>query len=156
MAREAKQATAQEVRDWARDAGYDVGERGRFSTDIVNGFNAAHRRNNKFYPGGTGEPQSGNARAATTTTRTARSSSDTRQTRQRPTSGTTKTEAAPAPRQRRQTAEGGVVGALITSPGMGLDEKQMEQYNRMLADANAVTGQPMELTIVRLTPAAVA
>jgi cobalamin biosynthesis Mg chelatase CobN len=52
MARQQRLATADEVRTWARANGYDVGERGRFSTDVVNGFNKAHKRNNLAYPGG--------------------------------------------------------------------------------------------------------
>lgn len=158
MAREPKQAGAQEVRDWARDNGYDVGERGRFSSEIVSAFNKAHRRNNTFYPGGSSESQaSGNStRTTAVATRTPSRSTATPTTRRAP-SGPAQRETAPAaPRQRRTAGGGQVSSAVIAPSGTGLSDEQMRQYNAMLADANAVTGQPMELTIIRLAPAAVA
>lgn len=36
-------ATATEVRNWARSKGYDVGSRGRFSAEVIEAFNKAHR-----------------------------------------------------------------------------------------------------------------
>jgi hypothetical protein len=98
MARNPRTASAQEVREWAQNQGYDVGERGRFSTEIVSEFNKAHRRNNLVYEGGSGasnQAASNSRSTAQTSTRTTRNSGDSgtsrRQTRQ--------TESAPAQRQ---------------------------------------------------------
>ena len=34
--------TAAEVREWARQRGYEVGERGRLATELVEAFNRRH------------------------------------------------------------------------------------------------------------------
>jgi hypothetical protein len=77
MARQQRLATADEVRTWAKENGFNVGERGRFSTDVVNGFNKAHKRNNVAYPGGSvdGGTSSSNTRSTPTPARSTASTS---------------------------------------------------------------------------------
>lgn len=38
-----RRASGDEVRQWARKVGYEVGERGRFSRELVDAFNDVHR-----------------------------------------------------------------------------------------------------------------
>lgn len=40
----ARTATPAEVRQWAQDQGYEIGERGRISSEIAEAYNKAHRR----------------------------------------------------------------------------------------------------------------
>lgn len=159
-----RDATAQEVRDWARSEGYDVGDRGRFSTEIVSEFNQAHKGQYLRYTGGTGQAaapaqrQTGNSRSTQTNARTTSRSSNSQQTRRAP---ARQTERATAPAPSRQTTRrapqrDGVTTAVMAPAGTGLTEEQEQSYGRMLADMNAVTGYTNELTIIRIAPAQVA
>ena len=53
-----KQATADDVRTWARSKGYQVGDRGRFSTDLVRAFNREHKSEYLRYGSGDTGPAS--------------------------------------------------------------------------------------------------
>lgn len=160
MAREPRQASAADVRQWALDEnwsdsnGNGVGERGRFSSELVEAFNKAHRRNNTVYAGGgVSGNTSGNSRSTSASTRTTtRASNSSQGTRRAPSSAPQRqtSQAAPAPRQQRQ---GDLSTAVITPSGTGMSQEQMEQFSRLLADANAVTGIQNELTIIRIAPA---
>lgn len=161
MARQQREATAADVRAWALETkwtdagGNGVGERGRFSSELVQAFNQAHRRNNIAYGGGSGGNSSGNSTPVAT--RSQSRSSDSSTSRRAP-SGTARqeTQTAPARTRQRQSSNEGMSTAVIGPAGSGLSDAQVEQFSRMLADANAVTGVQNEITFVRIAPAAVA
>lgn len=52
MARNPKPASTEDVRQWGRDNDFQVGDRGRLSSELIAEFDRAHKRNNiKYVPG---------------------------------------------------------------------------------------------------------
>lgn len=44
------EVTANEVREWAANKGFEVGQRGRLSTEVIETFNRRHRRKQYTVP----------------------------------------------------------------------------------------------------------
>lgn len=117
MAVNMKPANSDEVREWANETGwrdrYDrpVADRGRLPSDLIDAFNAAHRRNRiEYNPVGRGIPQPprsaqdsgnrGNTKAANARTERASTSTRTPARRSEP-----EAAAPAAPRARRSTSQ---------------------------------------------------
>lgn len=143
MAREPRQASANDVRQWAIDNdwtdanGNAVGERGRFSTELITDFNKAHKRNNLSYQGGGTSPSQGRSTAVATRTQSntgnSRNTAATRQTRQAPTR-----EAAPT-----RPVES-VGSAMRVVQGEGGVSEMVREVIGMLSSASNVGGKKGE------------
>lgn len=94
MATTYKTASAEDVRTWARANGYQVGDRGRFSTDLIREFDKAHKRNRVRY-----DPSVGQATRTVAPAKKAAPAKATAAPRQAPRAATSAPQTS-SPRQR--------------------------------------------------------
>lgn len=94
-----RDASAQEVREWARANGWDVGERGRFSSEIVSAFNQDNKPNYIRYTGNSG----GTAPAANSRQSSSQGNSRPRNTNQAPARPASRPAASNTPARRAPT-----------------------------------------------------
>lgn len=114
-----KEASAADVRQWAYDTGWadsngnGVGERGRFSSELITAYNDANKRHNMRYSGGTpqGQVTQTRQRSAQVATRPQSRASNPPASRRppRPTARPTTTRDAPAPRPVSAPSEARVI-----------------------------------------------
>lgn len=136
-----KEATAADVREWAnstrwRDSGGNtVGDRGRFSSELITAFNDAHKRNLLRYSGGTPQGQvTQPRRTAQVATRTQSRSDNSPAPRRAPraTTRTTPARDVPAPMP--------VEPRVIHSENEAFD--MVRDVMAQLTSAQAVSGEP--------------
>lgn len=153
MAVNYREATAQEVRDWARQEGYEVGDRGRFSTDVVSAFNAAHRKNRLRYGNGNDQPSGGqatsNSRTASRNSNPAPARSTSRTSDSSPARRAPTANNAPARRQANSDGDTATVTAINGGSSQDVESMVADAINALSAAGNVggKKGQPVLVTV---------